>query len=371
MMFKKRLTIFLLTAVFSFLFLGRTAFAEPYDYGGDELYSALPDEARAYLDEKGITPDNNGAADLSIVEILSDLWDMFVENAEQPLKMFASIAAVILLTAVMSGLKGSFDQPKTDYAFTLVSSLAGTMIVAGFLSAALSGIDAALSAASDFLLAYVPVLAGVVAVGGQAATASVFTSVMMVVIELLTQAASKLLIPLSGMMLGVSAAGGLNPELKLDRIAAGLQKGIIWVLGLIMTVFIGVLTLQSSIASATDTFALRTARFAVSTGIPFVGGAVSEALATVKGSLSLVRSGIGSFGIVAVSCLLLPTMLHTLCYRLFLFLAEILSDLFSAEALGKIVRCGESVMSILIAIISCLFLFASVSTALLITVTRQ
>lgn len=370
-MLKIKLALLLFSVLFSFFFLGRTAYAEGYDYGADSVYEALPDEARAYLDEKQITPENNGAMNLSVREVLSDLLEMLVENAEKPLKMFASIAAVIFLTALLSGLKGSLEQPRTDYVFTLVSSLAGTMIVASFLSAALSGIDTALSAASDFMLTYIPVLAGVIAAGGQAASASVFTSVMMVVIELLTQITSKLLIPLSGMMLGVSVAGGLNPELKIEKIASGIQKVIIWALGLIMTVFIGILTLQSSIASAADSFALRTARFAVSTGIPFVGGAVSEALATVKGSLSLLKSGIGSFGIVAVSCLLLPTMLHTLCYRLFLFLAEILSDLFSADALGKIVRCGESVMSILIAIISCLFLFASVSTALLILITRQ
>lgn len=370
-MWKAKAVCVVLILIFSFLFSGEAAYAENYDYGTDEIYEALPDEARAYMDEKNITPENNGAMNLSVRGILSDLWELLVENAEKPLKMFASLTAVILLTALLGGLKNGVGQPKTDYVFTLVSSLCGTMIAASFLSGALSGIDAALSAASDFMLTYVPVLAGIIAVGGQTASASVFTSVMMVVIEVLTQITSKLLIPLSAVMLGVSAAGGLNPELKIERIAEGIKKVIVWALGLIMTVFIGILTLQSSIASAADSLALRAARFAVSTGIPFVGGAVSDALATVKGSLTLLKSGVGSFGIIAVSCLLLPTALHALCYRLFLFAAEILSEIFSAEALGKIIRCGESVMSILIAIIVCMFLFATISTALLITVTRQ
>lgn len=370
-MWKRKAVLAVLALILSLVFGGTDAFAEGYDYGTDRVYGALPDDARAYMDEKNITPENNGAMGLSVREILSDLWELLVENAEKPLKMFASLTAVILLTALLGGLKNGAGQPKTDPVFTLVSSLAGTMIAVSFLSGALSGIDTAIRAAADFLLTYVPVLAGIVAVGGQTASASVFTSVMMVVIEIMTQAASKLLIPLCAAMLGVSAAGGLNPGLKIEKIAEGIQKVIIWALGLIMTVFIGILTLQSSIASAADSLALRTARFAVSTGIPFVGGAVSDALATVKGSLTLLKSGVGSFGIVAVCCLLLPTLLHALCYRLFLFAAEILSELFSADALGKIVRCGESVMSILIAIVVCMFLFAAVSTALLIAVTRQ
>lgn len=370
-MWKKKAVLSVLILIFSFIFWGRTASAAAYDYGAGSVYEALPDDAREYMEEKNITPENNGAMNLSIREILSDLWELAVESAEKPLKMFASLTAVILLTALLSGLKNGSGQPKTDQVFTLVSSLSGTMIAMTFLSGALSGIDTALNAASDFLLTYVPVLAGIIAVGGHTASASVFTSVMMVVIEVMTQVASKLLIPLSAVMLGVSAAGGLNPELKIEKIAEGIQKVIIWALGLIMTVFIGILTLQSSIASAADSLALRTARFAVSNGIPFVGGAVSDALATVKGSLTLLKSGVGSFGIIAVSCLLLPTLIHALCYRLFLFAAEILSELFSADALGKIVRCGESVMSILIAIIVCMFLFAAVSTALLIAITKQ
>ncbi len=370
-MWKKKLAVILFCAAAAFWLLSGKVCAVSYDYGGESVYEALPEEARQYVDEKGITPDNNGAMNLSPKEILYDLLEMAAENAAKPLQMFASILAVVLLTALLGGIKSGMSQPKTDYVFTLVSSLTGTMIIASFLSEALGGIDTTLSAASDFMLTYVPVLAGIIAAGGQAASASVFSAVMMVVIQVLTQIASKLLIPLSGMMLGVSAAGGLNPELKLEKIAEGIKKVIIWVLGLIMTVFIGVLTLQSSIASSADTVMMRAAKFAVSTSVPFIGGAVSDALATVKSSMLLLKSGMGSFGVIAVCAILLPPMIRVLCYRFFLFVAEVLSDMFSAEALGKVIRCGESVMSILIAVIVCLFLFATVSTTLLILITRQ
>ncbi len=360
----------IIAVIAAFFLLGGTAYAESGGrYGTDSVYGALPDDAREYLDEKRITPENGGA-ELSPGEIFSDILETVLENAARPLEMFAALLAVILLTSLLSGLKSNTTQPKTDPVFTLVSSLAGTVIASSFLSEAMSGIDITLSAASDFMLTYVPVLAGIIAAGGQAASASVFSAVMMVIIQLLTQIASKLLIPMCGIMLGVTAAGGLNPDLKTERLAEGIKKVIIWALGLIMTVFIGILTLQSTIASAADTVTLRAAKFAVSTSVPIVGGAVSDALATVKSSMLLLKSGMGGFGVAAVCTVLLPVLIRALCYRFFLFVSEVLADMFSADSLGKIIRCGENVLSILIAIIVCLFLFATVSTTLMLIITK-
>ena len=340
------------------------------DFGTDELYGALPENALEYLEEKDITPENNGIMNISVQDILSGIFDMIGENIGKPLRMFTSLLAVILLTSLAEGLRDASGKGAPVQVFSLVSALAAAITVSLHLSSALSSIGGALSGASGFMLTYIPVLAGVIAIGGHASTAAVFSSVTVVAIQILAQLITAFLLPCTSSLLGISAAGGLNPDLKTDRLGDGIKKAVIWGLGLIMTVFMGILSVQSTISASADSVALRAARFAVASSVPFVGGAVSDALATVKSSISLLKSGIGGFGIAAGGCILLPVIINAACFRFFLFLADVVSDIFGNSQVTRMIKAGENVMSIIISMLACFFLFITISTAVMLSVCR-
>ncbi len=366
-MLKLRVTVFFLLFTAAAMFFSFSAFSEEPDYGTDEIYAALPEEARSFMDKNEITPENGGAAYLDPMMVMEDIWGLFLENAAAPFKMFASLLALILLTSLLGGINSAVGE---NSALPTVSALGSAVIVSTAVGGILDSVGTAISAASDFTAVFIPVFAGIIAVSGQAATAAVFTSVMLVVIQILMQLTVQLLLPFAGLMLGVTAAGGLNTDLKIEKLGDGVKKVIIWALGLIMTIFIGILSLQSVISASADSVTLRAAKFAVSNSIPFVGGAVSDALATVKSSVTLLKSGVGSFGVIAGSCILFPIIAKTLCYRFFLFIAEIVSEMFGTEKISGMIRCGENVVSILIAVISCFYLFVTISTALLLILCR-
>ncbi len=347
------------------------SYAENYDYGTDELYDAVPEEARDFIDSNDITSDGSGITELSIEKVFNFIIELILENIKQPSIMLMSLLAVIILTSLLGGLGNIPSGSSATQVFSIVSALTSTIIISSYLSDALNGISNSVSSASSFMLTYIPVLAGVIAVGGHASTAAVFSSVMMISIEVLAQITSNILFPLTSCLIGISAAGGLNSDLNIDKLADGLKKVIIWGLGFIMTIFIGFLTLQTNITASADSIALRAARFAVSTSVPFVGGAVSDALSTVKTSVELLKSGIGSFGILIGCCVLFPVLIKALCYRFILFVASVLSDTFGTNDTGRMIKCGESVMSIVISMIICLFLFITISTALMLMICRQ
>ncbi len=368
-MFIKKICIILIS-VFSFLFFCCNAYAEEYDYGTDELYEAVPEDVREILEDNNITADGGGIAEITLDKVFETIITEISASIGKPAAMFSSVLAVIILTAVLESFVEKSNSA-TGQVFGIVSSLAATIIISSYLCNALDNINTAVAAVSDFSLTYIPVMAGVIAVGGHTSTAAVYTSVMMIAVQVLTQITVNILLPVTSCLIGISAAGGLNKELHIDKLGDGLKKAVIWGLGLIMTIFIGFLTLQGNITSAADSVSLRAARFAVSTSVPFVGGAVSDALSTVKTSVGLLKSGIGSFGVITGCCVLFPVLINALCYRFFLFLAGTISDIFGASDTGRMIKCGENVMSIVISMIICFFLFITVSTTLMLIICRQ
>ena len=221
------------------------------------------------------------------------------------------------------------------------------------------------------MLAYIPVLAGVTAAGGHTASAAVFSAVALTAIQVLSRVISSVVIPLAGCIIGITAAGSIDPDLNLDWLCEGIKKFVVWGLGLIMTLFLGLLSVQSLITASADNAAMKTLKYAVSSAVPIVGGAVSDALSTVSGSISLLKTGIGGFGIAAVVCMLLPPVVTVLMYKFLLFAAGVISDLFGCTGTGKIIKSGENVMTVILAALVCVLVFITVASAMLLMFCRS
>ena len=100
---KRFFAVFAVIFAMFFTVCGR-AFADDLDYGREQIEDALPEGAGEILDEKGITPDNSGALNLTFGGVLSWLWDLFKSEAGKPFTLFCVLGAAILLTALAESL---------------------------------------------------------------------------------------------------------------------------------------------------------------------------------------------------------------------------------------------------------------------------
>ncbi len=95
--------------------------------------------------------------------------------------------------------------------------------------------------------------------------------------------------------------------MDLGGLAAMVSKFIKWGLGLIATVFGAVIGLQSLLAGAADSVALKAGKFLIGSSVPVIGGAVSDAIGTVYAGLKVVKGTAGAAGICAIVVLFAPS----------------------------------------------------------------
>lgn len=353
-------TAALISAALLLMLLCTAASAE---FDTDKLYDSVTGEAREYLDDNNITPES-GVSGLSVSSVLDDIAGYIVNSINAPAEMFASLLAVVILTSLMKNL--CEIQNGSIRIYSLISALAAAAVVSSYTGRVITEAGAAAESAGNFMLTYIPVIAGVVAVGGHASAAAAFSSSAVIGTEILAQITRIALIPLTGCMLGISAVSGLKSGLNLGTLSDGIRKAAVWILGLIMTLFLGLLSIQTTLSASADSVALRTARFFVSSGVPIVGGAVSDALSTVSGSLGLIKTGIGGFGIAAGAAMLLPAAISIVCHGFFLFLAAMLAEMFGCDELSAMIKAGQNAVSLSFAVTICFMLFMNISTSMLI-----
>lgn len=337
---------------------------EAYDFGENEIINALPSEAAEILDELEATPDD--VTGVTAESIFTVIWNSVKESAPKPLAMLASVIAVIILCSITDSMHDSGNMLAGT--FNTVGVLACSGIICTSFATVMEGSKTAIKAFSAFLTVYIPSFAGIMAAGGQTATAAAYNATITVASQLISQLFGTLIFPLSSCIMGISIAGAINPDLKINSIAEAAKKLVNWSLGLLMAVFTGLLSVQGFVAAAADSVSMRAIKFTVSGAVPIVGGAVSEALQTVKGSMNLLKSTTGSFGIIASVSVMLPMVLSVVLFRAALIISSAISDSFGTSRLNVLLKSGENVLAIVIAVMVCFWLLAMISTALMLAI---
>ena len=338
---------------------------ETYDFGQNNISGALPHDSLEILDGLNATPDNGGA-DITTENIFSVIWEAIKENAPKPLAMLASIIAVVILCSVTESMQDGSNM--LSGTFNTVGVLACSGIICTSFAAVMESSKTAIEALSSFLAVYIPTFAGIMSASGQTATASAYNATITVASQLISQLFSAFIFPLSSCIMGISIAGAINPDLKINSIAEAAKKLVNWALGLLMAVFGGLLSVQSFVAVAADSVSMRAVKFTISGAVPIVGGAVSDALQTVKSSMALLKSTTGSFGIIASVAVMLPVVLSVVLFRIALMISSAISDSFGTSRLTVLLKSGESVLAIVIAVMVCFWLLAVVSTAFMLAI---
>jgi stage III sporulation protein AE len=335
-------------------------------FGQAEIIEALPEQAQDIMAQ--IEP-----MELTFSAVVGEIWQMFLAEVSKPLMMLVSLVGVVLLCAIAETLRDSSGgksgtSSSANRAFEVAGVLAGAGIMSAAIAEAVIRTSSALTAAGAFMLVFIPILAGIMAVMGQLVSANLFNGAVVMAAQVFSQVMVMALMPLSVSILGVSIAGAVSPDLKTERLANTVKTVVIWVLGFLTTIFVGLLTVQSLVSGNADSVAMKAFKFTVSGGVPIIGGALGDALGVVNGSMGVLKSTTGAFGMIAIVVVCLPSLLSVIAFRIALSVSGAVSGLFGASRLESLIKSGESVLSIILAMLVCFMLIMLVSVALMIRI---
>lgn len=207
-----------------------------------------------------------------------------------------------------------------------------------------------------------PVLTALMSASGHAGTAGMLQPLAAFGGGALALLVERIASVLCGGAAVLAVAGNLSERMELKGLFGLCCSVCGWLLGGIMTAFLGMTAMCGVMGSAQDSVTLRAARYAVDSLLPVVGGDVADAMDGMASSAALVRSAAGVTGvIVMLSVCLRPVIrlaLGMLACRLAAALTEPVAD-------GPLKKCaqqlGQATQLLLAAV--------AVSAALFVTLT--
>ena len=282
------------------------------DFDLDKITDGLPDDLLEELPPDIFDPS---AASRHGIGYLSGLLKKFLKAALGPsLSTFSKLLGIVVAASIISAMRSAVKSGLGGV-FDFITGLCLMLAVFGMIEKMFTLVKNYLFTLSGIIDSFIPVMSAMAAAGGNLSSAAVESGGLILGLDLIEKLAANGLMPVLQLCFGISMASGVG-SLKLSPISKLIRDGFSWILGLSAAAISAVMSFQSTIAARADSLSMRAVRFAASNAIPVAGGIAADAVRTVAGSLSLIRSTVGWAGVIIVIVAVLPVMLQVILTRL-------------------------------------------------------
>ena len=219
--------------------------------------------------------------------------------------IIGQLIIIAIVCALLNNLQNAFSNEKVAHvAYFACYGVMIILIARGFYIGVELTQDV-IKSISNFMMALMPVLIMLLASVGSVSQALVMDPIVMALCTFGTNLYSTVIIPVICMSFVLSFVNNISSDYNIGNLTNILKKSALWVQGVFLTIFIGLLTIRGIAGSTLDIVTTKTAKFAVESFVPVVGKAISDAFATVASYTLLLKNSISLLGTVILICLIL------------------------------------------------------------------
>ena len=282
--------------------------------------------------------------DISIKDILNNAIQGKVDNSTifkrilsllgsetiNALKTIGSIIAIIAIHAILKSISESLENDSiSKLIYYTQYILIITIIMANF-----SDIVKMIQDTSANLVAFmnilVPLLITLMMYTGSIVTSGIVEPIILFMINFINNIIQNIIIPLVLIFTSLIIISKLSDRVQIEKLSKFLKSGIVWVLGIILTIFVGILSLEGTISSGVDGITAKTTKAVVSSAIPVVGKILSDSVDTVLGCGIILKNAVGMVGIIIIVGMCVMPIIKlatiTIAYKLLTAVTEPIAD---------------------------------------------
>lgn len=287
------------------------------------------------------------------------------------MKAIGSILVIIVIHSVLKSISDSLENDGISKLIYYVQYILIVTIIMTNLTEIVKMVQDTCTNLVAFMNMLVPLLITLMMYTGSIATSGMLEPIILFMIQFVGNAIQDIIIPLVLIFTSLIIISKISDQVQVEKLSKFLKSGIVWFLGIILTIFVGVVSLEGTMSSSVDGITAKTTKAIVSSAIPVVGKILGDAVDTVLGCGVVLKNAVGLVGVIIVIgiCIMpiLKLTILTISYKLLSAVAEPIAD-------GKIVSLLEQVgdiFKILLAILSSLSFMLIIGTALVLKISNS
>ncbi|GGD70140.1 stage III sporulation protein AE [Paenibacillus nasutitermitis] len=259
------------------------------DYGG-----FFPDrKVPSFMDM--ITPGGNG---LKLTTVLSGLLRYMLHEVLYNGKLLVTIVVLTVFSMILQTMQTAFERNTVSKVAYSITYMVMIVLAVNSFTVAIGYAKDAIGGMIQFMMAMVPLLLTLLATMGSVVTVSVLHPLIIFMIHAVGSVIYTLVFPLLFFSAVLQIASAMTEKFKVTQLANVLRNFGVGLMGIMLTIFLGVISVQGATSSVTDGVTMRTAKFITGNFVPVIGRTFSDAADTVMTASLLVKNAIGLAGVI-------------------------------------------------------------------------
>lgn len=303
--------------------------------------------------------------------ILKKILILFGEEIATTLKTLVSILAIILIHSIIKTIADNLQTSNISTLIYYVQYILIITLVMNNFTNILTNISNTIENLTGFMNTLVPLLITLMVYTGSITTSGLLQPIILFIIEFIGNIISTLILPAISIITALIIVSKLSDRVQLGKLAQFMKSTIIWFLGIILTLFVGVISLEGTLTSSIDGITAKTAKAAVSSIIPVVGKILGDSVDSILGCGLVLKNALGVVGIIIIIGICIVPIIKLAVLSIMYSISSAIIEPLADEKIVKLLEEFGSIFKLLLGILCSVSALLIVGIALVVKISNS
>ena len=307
---------------------------------------------------------NNQTIYKKIIKILGN-------EVSSNIKILISILVIIVIHGILKSITDSLENSNVSQIIYFVQYILIVTLIMSNFTEIIKLIKETANNLVGFINLLMPLLLTLMVYTGNITTSSVLEPIVLFISNFIGNIIVDALIPIVLIIVVFSIISKISDRVQVEKISKFLKSGVVWFLGIVLTIFVGVVSLEGTLSSSVDGVTAKTAKAVVSSVIPVVGKVLGDVVDSVLGCGVILKNAVGVVGVIVIIGICILPVLKIATLSIMYSLASAVVQPVADDKIVKLLEEMSGVFKLLLAILCSLSVILIIGVTLVIKISNS
>jgi len=284
------------------------------------------------------------------------------------LKVISGAIVIFIILIIMAIVSSLELEEKSDIAKLthLVCYLAIVVIIFSSFVDIISSFKNVITSITTLMQTVSPFLMAVIMATGKITTTGIIQPILLFIASAIGFIINYIVVPFISISVSLNIISNISENLNLGKMSKLFNSFSMWTISVTLTIFLGILSLETTLTSSVDTLAVKATQTAVSNFVPVVGKFFSDSFETVVGATRIIANVGGIIGIVVIFVIsIIPILKIFATMLVYMVLNSLIEPICNNEQISKFLSGFISTYKTLLGILIGVAILFVISTGII------
>lgn len=278
------------------------------------------------------------------------------------------IMIIVIIHSVLKSLSEGLENKNISQIVYYVQYILIVTVIMSSFAEIITMIKDSISNLVGFANSLIPVLMTLIASTGNVVSASIMQPIIIFLVTFIGNFLLNIVIPIVLVSTALGIVSKISERVQLDRLSKFFKSAVVWVLGVILTLFVTLVSIEGSLGGSVDAVTVKTTKAAVSNFIPVVGKILGDAVDTVIGCTNILKNAVGIVGVIVIIGICIVPIIKLVVIMTTYYIGSAMCQPIADEKIVNLLAQMGDTFKVMLAILSSISVMLIIGTTLVIKI---